>query len=365
MIHRRPRVKRTASSASKKHGALSPRDTALPKFVEPQLATLVTAVPEEPGWLHELKFDGYRLFCRIDNRRVSVLTRNAQDWTARFGVLTQAATRLPARQAIIDGEIVAVDDDGSQSFQRLQNSLRDGNAARLVYYAFDILYLDGRDLRAAPLLERKKLLQRLLSHGVKARHDQLIRYSEHWMGRGKKLFAEACRAGLEGIVAKRSDEPYRSGRSRSWLKIKCSKSQEFVIGGFTDPAGARAGFGALLLGVHDQSGALRYTGKVGTGFDQSTLRDLYLRLKEHERVSTPFVASPRRARARGVHWVEPKLVGEVVFTGWTSDGLVRHPSFKGLREDKPAREISCEVAAPIPPKASSEVKKRRSGRAGT
>jgi len=357
------RKTRPASSRTKNR-AMSPDETSLPKFVAPQLATLVGGVPEDPGWLHELKYDGYRLFCRIDHGRVSVLTRNAQDWTARFGVLAQAAIQLPARQAIIDGEIVAVDDDGSQSFQRLQNSLRDGAATRLAYYAFDLLYLDGRDLRAAPLLERKKLLQRFISRGVKERNNQLIRYSEHWIGGGKELFAGACKAGLEGIVAKRIDEPYRSGRSRSWLKIKCSKSQEFVIGGFTDPAGARVGFGALLLGVHDQSGALRYAGRVGTGFDDLTLRDLHIRLKKHQRRLTPFVGAPRSAGAGGVHWVEPKLVGEVFFTGWTSDGLLRHPSFKGLREDKPAGEISREVAAPIPPKASSEAKKRRPGRGG-
>ena len=353
-----------AATGSKKHGATPAPDVPLPKFVEPQLATLVAAVPEGPGWLHELKFDGYRLFCRIDNRRISVLTRNAQDWSARFEVLTQAARQLPARQAIIDGEIVAFDDDGSHSFQRLQNSLRDGAAARLAYYAFDLLYLDGRDLRREPLIERKKLLQRFISRGAKGRNTPLIRYSEHWIGRGEEIFAEACKTGLEGVIAKRVDEPYRSGRNHSWLKIKCSKSQEFVIGGFTDPAGARVGFGALLLGVHDRSGALRYAGRVGTGFDDVTLRDLHARLRKHERRLTPFVGAPRSAGAGGVHWVEPKLVGEVAFTGWTSDGLLRHPSFRGLREDKPAGEISRDVAAPMPAKASSENKKRRPGHGG-
>jgi bifunctional non-homologous end joining protein LigD len=338
------------SPKTKGRAAMPPDETLMPKFVAPQLATLVTAVPENAGWLHELKFDGYRLFCRIDKGGASVLTRNALDWSARFGVLTQAAKQLPARQAIIDGEIVAVDDDGSQSFQRLQNSLRDRDATHLVYYAFDLLYLNGRDLRAAPLLERKKVLRQFIARAAKERRAQLIRYSEHRIGRGKELFAEACKAGLEGIIAKRADEPYRSGRSRSWLKIKCSKSQEFVIGGFTDPAGARVGFGALLLGIHDKSGALRYAGRVGTGFDDYTLQELYLRLKNHERRSTPFVGAPKSAGSGGVHWVEPKFVGEVVFAGWTSDGLLRHPSFKGLREDKPAGDVSREVAATAPRK---------------
>ena len=360
---RAPRVSRASSSAEKR-GALLPHGTLLPEFIQPQLATLVSTVPEEAGWLHEFKFDGYRLLCRIDNRQVSLLTRNAQDWTSRFGVLRQAANQLSARRALIDGEIVAIDDDGAQNFQRLQNYLGDGGDTRLVYHAFDLLYLDGRDLRDEPLLERKHLLQRLLSRGAQGRSRRLIRYSKHWMGRGKKLLAQACEGGLEGVIAKRVDAPYRSGRSRSWLKIKCSKGQEFVIGGFTDPAGARVGFGALLLGVHDESGALRYAGRVGTGFSQSTLDDLYRRLEKHECRSTPFVNSPRGVSARRVHWVEPELVAEVVFTDWTSDGLLRHPSFRGLREDKPAGEISREMAAPAPPKLSQEVKNRRRDRGG-
>jgi bifunctional non-homologous end joining protein LigD len=331
-----------APAAEKRRAAAS-----MPAFIAPQLATLVAAVPGDSGWAYELKFDGYRLFCRIDHGRVTVLTRNAQDWTARFAVLAEAAKQLPARQGVIDGEIVALDDEGAQDFQRLQNSFH-GDPARLVYYAFDLLYFDGRDLRASPLLERKKVLQRFIARGAKGR-NRLIRYSEHWTGHGKELFAEACNAGLEGIVAKRANDPYRSGRTRSWLKVKCSQSQEFVIGGFTDPAGARAGFGALLLGVHDKGGALRYAGRVGTGFNQSALRDLHLRLKKHQRRSTPFAGAPRSAGSGGVHWVEPRLVAEVVFTGWTSDGMLRHPSFKGLREDKPAREIIREMAAPIPP----------------
>jgi bifunctional non-homologous end joining protein LigD len=319
----------------------------MPAFVAPQLATLVSAVPAEPAWLHELKFDGYRILCRIENGNIATLTRNAQDWTDRFRVVAQAAKQLPTSQALIDGEVVAVEADGKPNFQLLQNSLRDRNTTRLIYYAFDLLFLDGRDLRSAPLLERKEELQSLLPGNAHSPSAGLIRYSEHWIGHGRELFAKACETGFEGIISKRIDDPYRSGRTRSWLKIKCSKSQEFVIGGFTDPAGARLGFGALLLGVHDTGGALRYAGRVGTGFDDQTLRDLRARLKTIERNSKPFAAAPRGTTFKNVHWVEPKLVGEVVFTGWTSDGLLRHPSFKGLREDKPAGEITREVAAPL------------------
>jgi bifunctional non-homologous end joining protein LigD len=322
--------------------------TALPKFIAPQLATLVSAVPEGEKWLHELKLDGYRILCRIDNGRASLLTRNAQDWTSRFGALAQAAEKLDARQAFLDGEVVAADDKGRYSFQLLQNSLKGGDSTDLVYYAFDVLHLDGRDLRAAPLLERKQLLQRLLSFNPKAQSAGALRYSEHWIGQGTRLFNKACEMGLEGIISKRVDASYRSGRGQDWLKVKCSKNQEFVIGGFTDPAGARVGFGALLLGVHDDGGSLRYIGRVGTGFNDRMLRDLRARLDKLKRKSPPFANPPKGAEAKGAHWVEPTLVGEVVFTEWTSDGLLRHPSFKGLREDKPATQIEQEVAAPLP-----------------
>jgi bifunctional non-homologous end joining protein LigD len=336
----------------------------LPEFIEPQLATLVSAVPEGSSWLHELKFDGYRILCRIDNGRVSLLTRHAQDWTARFGVLADAAKRLPARQAILDGELVAFADDGSHDFQLLQNALTLGRPARLVYYAFDLLHLDGRTLRDRPLLERKKSLQHLLSSSAKTPDPGVIRYSEHSVAHGEELFAKACKAGLEGIISKRVDEPYRSGRSRAWLKIKCWKQQEFVILGFTDPTGGRVGFGALLLGVHDDHGALRYAGKVGTGFDNDTLIDLRSRLGKLERASAPLIGAAKGSGFRGVHWVEPKLVGEVVFTGWTADGLLRHPSFKGLREDKPASEIVREIAADPPQKNSQRSRQNESEIAG-
>lgn len=326
----------------------------MPQFIEPQLATLVTDVPAGQSWLHEIKLDGYRIFCRIDNGKVSILTRKAQDWTNRFGAVARAATDLPVRGAIIDGELVAVENDGRHSFQRLQNSFGDGGA-RLIYYAFDLLYLDGWDLRAAPLIERKKSLQSLLSVRAKTASVAVILYSEHRIGGGRELFAKACEMGLEGIVSKRVDDPYRSGRTRSWLKIKCSQNQEFLIGGFTDPAGARLGFGALLLGVYEYNGALRYSGRVGTGFDERSLRDLLVRLKKLERKSTPFERAPKGVNFKGVHWVEPQLVCEVVFTGWTADGLLRHPSFKGLREDKPPAEVTREVPARVgSPDASSE-----------
>jgi bifunctional non-homologous end joining protein LigD len=328
--------------------------STMPDFVQPQLATLVDSVPDGENWLYELKFDGYRILCRIDEGRVSLLTRSAQDWTSHFGALAQSVKKLEVRQALLDGEVVAFDQQGGHSFQLLQNTLKHSDSADLVYYVFDLLFLEGRDLRATKLLERKELLKRSLDSGSEPSNIAPLRFSEHWREHGKMLFDKACEMGLEGIIAKRSDAPYRSGRGKDWLKVKCSKNQEFVIGGFTDPAGARVGLGALLLGVHEESGALRYVGRVGTGFNDTILRDLRVRLEKLKRKSAPFLNPPKGADAKGVHWIEPSLVGEVVFTEWTSDGMLRHPSFKGLRQDKPAVEIKREVAAPLPRSAQPE-----------
>jgi bifunctional non-homologous end joining protein LigD len=306
----------------------------MPGFVAPQLATLVDSVPEGEGWLHEVKFDGYRLLCRIENSHVQFLTRQAQDWTPSFKELADSAKKLSVGQALLDGEVVALDEQGKSNFQRLQNSLKGGNRALLIYFAFDLLHLDGRDLRGVPLVRRKEMLRRLLDASAGRRDAELIRYSEHWTGDGQALYEESCRRGLEGIISKRSDAPYRSERSREWLKIKCLKRQEFVIGGFTEPAGSRSGLGALLLGVFDQRRDLRYAGRVGTGFTHKSLAELRARLEPLARRTPPFVDPPKGYAAKGVHWVEPKLVAEVRFTEWTEDNLLRHPSFHGLREDK-------------------------------
>ena len=319
------------------------RKSKLPAFVQPQLATLVDSVPQGDEWLHEIKFDGYRVLCRIDNKHARFLTREAQDWTGRFGALVEAAQGLPIHQAFLDGEVVALEENGKTNFQLLQNSLKQNNTATLVYFVFDLLYLDGWDLTRSPLRDRKKLLEQILK--PKRASKMLgppLRYSEHWIGQGDELYQESCRKGLEGIISKKADQPYRSGRSRDWLKIKCSKNQEFVIGGFTEPAGSRSGLGALLVGVHDEQGNLLYAGRVGTGFTQQSLKELRSRLDSLERKSPPFINPPKGAEARGVHWVEPKLVGAVAFAEWTTDNLLRHPSFQGLREDKPAAQVTRE-----------------------
>jgi bifunctional non-homologous end joining protein LigD len=315
------------------------RKAKLPAFVRPQLATLVDFVPQGNEWLHEIKFDGYRALCRVDNKHAIFLTREAQDWTGRFGLLAEAARALPVKQALLDGEVVALEENGTTNFQLLQNSLKQNNTAILVYFAFDLLYLDGWDLTRTPLRERKKLLGHILRPKRARKASGPLRYSEHWIGQGQELYEESCRKGLEGIVSKQAEQPYRSGRGRDWLKVKCSRNQEFVIGGFTEPAGSRSGLGALLVGVYDRQKNLLYAGKVGTGFTRQSLNELRTRLDPLERKSPPFINPPKGSEARGVHWVEPQLVGAVTFTEWTTDNLLRHPSFQGLREDKPADEV--------------------------
>jgi bifunctional non-homologous end joining protein LigD len=318
------------------------RKSRLPDFVAPQLATLVDRVPQGDDWLHEIKFDGYRILCRISNGEVSLITRNRQDWTERLSFLAEAAAELPVEQALLDGEVVALNENGTTNFQLLQNSLSAHTSDNLAYYVFDLLHLNGNDLMPLPLLTRKETLAEIL----KAKSGSSpIRYSEHWLGQGDRLYDEACRSGLEGVISKRADQPYRSGRGRDWLKIKCVQNQEFVIGGFTDPAGSRAGLGALLVGVHDERGRLVYAGKVGTGFSRQSLTELRNRLDPLVSKASPFVNPPRGAEARGVHWVKPELIGAVSFAEWTSDNMLRHPSFQGLREDKPPVAITRERAS--------------------
>ena len=311
------------------------RKGKMPAGIEPELATLVAAPPGGDNWLHEIKLDGYRVLCAVENGAARTLTRHAKDWTDRFRPIATAAAELPVDSALLDGEVVVLQPDGRTSFQALQNALSGERGLDLVYFVFDLLYLNGWDLRPAPLSARKEALAALLA-GNDA--GGAIRLSDHVQGQGEGFFRQACRHALEGVVAKRADSPYRSGRGRDWLKIKCLKRQEFVIVGFTDPERSRAGLGALLLGVHDH-GKLVFAGKVGTGFDTRTLRDLRQRLDKLERKTPAFENPPRGAEARRSHWVKPELVAEVAFTEWTDEGLLRHPTFQGLREDKPAAEV--------------------------
>jgi bifunctional non-homologous end joining protein LigD len=315
----------------------------LPRTVAMELATPVEEAPAGEEWLHEIKLDGYRAICRIRDGRAEFLTRRGNDWSGRLATLAAAAAALPVDEALLDGEIVKVTPEGRTSFQALQNSFAGEDAAGVSYFAFDLMHLNGHTLAPLPLAVRKEALRRLLEAGGSER----IRYSDHVVGRGPEFFGEACRRGLEGIVSKRKDAPYRTGRGRDWLKIKCFHRQEFVIAGFTEPEGSREGLGALLLGVHDAQGSLVYCGRVGTGFTGAVLRDLQSRLARLERQEPPFALPPRGSRARGVHWVRPVLAAEVRFSEWTKDGLLRQPSFQGLREDKQTQEIVRERTLPV------------------
>ena len=301
----------------------------------PQLATLVKSPPGSDEWLHEIKFDGYRIGCRIHRGRITLISRNGHDWTAAFPEIAAAAARLDARDALVDGEVAMVLPDGRTSFQALQNAFA-GTAARaaLVYFVFDLLRLDGDNLEALPLEERKARLRTLVGRRTTGR----IRYADHVVGRGDEFFHQACRIGLEGIISKRRQEPYHHGRHASWLKTKCTLREEFVIGGFTDPEGMRSGLGALLIG-HYEDGRLVFAGKVGTGFTNKSALELRQQLNAIELKTSPFEPPPPGSLARVAHWVRPTLVCEVVFTEWTGDGRIRHPSFQGLRRDKRAREV--------------------------
>jgi bifunctional non-homologous end joining protein LigD len=311
---------------------------------EPQLATLVADAPDGDDWLHEIKYDGYRIGCVLKRGKAQLISRNGNDWTERFSEVARAVEDLPASSALLDGEVAIVLPDGRTSFQALQNALGGGRHAALVYFAFDLHELDGADLRRQPLDKRKAALRALLEGQGKA--DRTIRYSDHVIGHGPRVFAEACRTGVEGIVAKRRAEPHRAGRTTGWLKVKCIARQEMVIAGFTEPAGSRVGLGALLLGVYEE-GALIYSGKVGTGFTQASARALRQRLDRIEQRTCPFEPQPpARFVGKGAHWVAPKLVAEVAFTEWTDDGRIRHPSFQGLREDRSPLEVRRERPRP-------------------
>ena len=315
------------------------RKARMPGEQAPELATLVEEAPEGPDWLHEIKYDGYRALCRISSGKARIFTRRGNDWTAKFGSLAAEIAKLPVREAWLDGEIVAAGENGISSFSALQEALgANGTTDGLVYYVFDVPYLDGYDLTSVPLVHRKAALTKLLG-----RARGRIRYSDHIEGRGEAVFDRACVQGLEGIVSKRASSPYRPGRGREWLKVKCVQTRDLVVVGYTKPKGSRTGFGALVLGEAAGVGQLRHVGRVGTGFDERALADLTRRLGRIEVAKPAVNPAPTGASARDVRWVKPQLVAEVAFTERTRDGILRHPVFRGLRDDKSPRETKGEA----------------------
>lgn len=315
------------------------------RFIAPMKASLVAAPPVGGDWLYELKFDGYRALALKNGGAVELLSRNEKSFSGRFSEIAEAVAALPARSAILDGEIVALDEEGRPSFQRLQALETGEERPPLAFYLFDLLRLDGADLRGQPLHERRERLSALLAEAVEP-----LRFSAEIRGDPQKLLEEVRRRGLEGIIGKKRDSRYETGRrSRSWIKLKCVAEQEVVIGGYTPPEGTRQHFGALLVGNY-RGKELRFAGKVGTGFNAALLKSLHQKMRSLARPTCPFADLPEKQQGRWLqnitpremklcHWIEPELVCQVRFTEWTRDGKLRHPVFLGLRTDKEAREV--------------------------
>ena len=322
-----------------------------PAFLAPQLALEATEPPGKDGWLHELKLDGYRIQARKSGSGVKLLTRKGLDWTHRMPAIAKDVARLPADAATLDGEVVVVSEDGTTSFANLQASFQDGAKHPLTYFCFDLLHLNGRNTRGLGLRARKALLAEILGEGIGS-----IQLSEHLKTGGEAMFHQACELHAEGIISKLADSPYSSGRSSVWLKSKCLRQQEFVIGGYTLSSEGTDRIGSLLLGYY-RDGKLIYAGRTGTGFTQKTKRTLQKQLSELKARSTPFDRAPADARKDAI-WVRPKLVAQVRFATWTADNLVRQAAFLGLREDKPASEVRREEATVAPqPKVRSKSSK--------
>jgi bifunctional non-homologous end joining protein LigD len=338
---RKKSAKKTKKPSAKRKAKRKRGGDPLPGFVAPSLATLSDKAPENGNWIHEIKFDGYRIQTRLEDGKVKLLTRKGLDWTAKFPRIAAAVAALPAETALIDGELVVNDERGVSSFSALQQALKSGKDAAMTYYVFDLMHLNGDDLRPLPLIHRKAALRKLI--GKKS--DGPLQFSESIEEPGPLLIKHACKLGLEGIISKRADAGYHSGRGHDWIKTKCSDRQEFVVAGFAPSTADQHSVGALTLGVY-KGDQLIYAGRTGTGFTHKTARDLYRTFKPLVRNTPPFGAVP--AEERGVRkpvWLEPKLVAEIDFHGWTHGDRVRHSSFQGLREDKSAKEVVHEVKA--------------------
>ena len=359
---KKSRTRKTAASAPEPQAAAAKKPARkaaagknrLPDKLAPQLATLVDT-PPEGDWLYEIKFDGYRIMTRIIDGEVRMITRNGHDWTERLPLQAKAVSEMNLGDSWLDGEAVVLNDAGLPDFQALQNAFEIGRSKDIVYYLFDVPFLNGEDLREKPVEERRAALKKLLGK----QKNRLLRFSDAFSASHRDIVESACSLSLEGVIGKRAGSVYQSRRSPDWIKLKCKLRQEFVIVGFTKPQGTRSGFGALLLAVNEEGAGLVYAGRVGTGFNQKMLGDLFEQMKPLEQDASPLSKKLTSAQARGVHWIEPTLVGEVEFGEWTREGIIRHSAFIALRSDKQASEVVHEyprtpkdIKAPFKPKAS-------------
>ena len=320
----------------KKYTNAAKKTISIPDKFSPQLATLVN-IPPAGDWLYEIKFDGYRILARVMDGQVNMFTRNGNDWTDRLPQQAKAIESLKLNDSWLDGEVVVLNDDGLPNFQALQNAFDAQRSHDIIYYLFDAPYLNGEDIRNLPVEERRSLIEKI----VPRRANSLLRYSSAFEADHQSIVQSACAMSLEGVIGKRVGSPYVSRRSDDWIKLKCRLRQEFVIVGYTEPQGSRSGFGAILLGVHKKVGAaeLLYAGRVGTGFNATRLADIYKKMHAIERTTSPVSTALTGQQRRGVHWIEPKLVCEVEFAEWTTEGILRQASFISLRTDKPAKDI--------------------------
>ncbi len=339
-------AKRSAGGAIKTSGPRAREDATspLPSWILPQLCQSVETAPSGLQWLHEIKLDGFRMSARIERGRLQLLTRTGLDWSDKYTGVVAALAKVRVATAYLDGELCGVGDDGLPSFSQTQAASDGERSVRLVYYVFDLLHLDGRDIASHPLIERKALLKPLIADVPG------LQFNDHETGDGELIRKHACGLGFEGVVSKTVDAPYSPGNRGLWRKSKCLNRQEFVVVGWTDPEGSRPHLGALLLGYYTDDGKLIYAGRVGTGMADKVLADLRRRLEPLARASSPLSAPPPRKTRFGsplvlsrVHWVEPQLVAEITYLTWTADGLLRHTVYVGLRSDKPPTQVRREV----------------------
>jgi DNA ligase D-like protein (predicted ligase) len=347
-------------------GAATRRIDAAADSIKPQLTKLVDEPPDGAEWLHEIKFDGYRMHARLDRGAVRLLTRTGRDWTRKYPAIAAAVASLPARQVYLDGELCGVRPDGATSFSLIQNASDSGKGDALVFFLFDLLHLDGEAVSLRPLKERKERLQMLL-----AATSPPLQYSDHQIDRGRAFYEHACALKVEGIVSKRVDAPYAPGNRGLWLKVKCLNREEFVVVGWTEPEGSRPWLGALLLAYYDSDGRLVYAGRAGTGIDHAELKRLWRRLQPLATSKMPLDVPPPRDSRFGsplvlsrVHWVRPELVAEVKYLTWTEDNLLRQVVYEGLREDKPAAEVRRAVPFPKPAQPARPAARSKRPRSG-